>query len=103
MEKVNLEKFKKTILEKKTFVMFSAEWCGECKMNTPMIESKESLFPDINFIKIDVDENQLWSEDNNSEFNIMSVPIFMVFENGQKIREHIGFSSLDKIEEVIKG
>lgn len=102
MKKINLVQLKETINIGKTFVMFSAEWCGECKMNFPMVEIVEKNTPEIKFVKIDVDQNELWDEDKNENFQIKSVPTFIIYQNGEKIIEHIGFSSLEKIEEIVK-
>lgn len=101
MERLTLEQLNGAKKEGRVFIMFSTEWCGECKMNTPMIENIEGEFPNTKFFKIDVDENELWNEDGNQDYKIKSVPTFMIYEGGQLTIEHIGFSTPNKIKEIL--
>ena len=103
MKKVNLEELKEIIKsENKNIVMFSTEWCGECKMNTKLIEDVEGDYPTITFSKIDVDEFKLWTDDENTEFSIQSVPTYFIYENGEVVRKHDGFLTPTQFEEFIK-
>ena len=103
MNKIDLVKLNEIINEpKKNIIMFSTEWCGECKMNFKLIEDVEDQYPSITFSKIDVDEFKLWSDDENIEFSIQSVPTYFMYENGDLIKKHEGFLTPTQLEEFIK-
>jgi len=42
----------------KTYIQFSANWCGPCRMMSPIVENMETDYPDINFVKIDGGKEQ---------------------------------------------
>lgn len=69
-------------------VDFFAEWCGPCKMISPYVASLESQFPDVTFIKVDVDELQ----DVAAQQNISAMPTFQFFKNGAMLEEFRGAS-----------
>ena len=75
-------------------VDFYAEWCGPCKMMGPVLESIEDK---IDIIKIDVDK----FPDLAQEYRVMSIPDLMIFKDGEKILESVGFQSKEDLEEVI--
>ena len=80
--------------DKKILVDFYAEWCGPCKMMGPVLESIEDK---IDIIKIDVDK----FPDLAQEYRVMSIPDLMIFKDGEKILESVGFQSKEDLEEVI--
>ena len=69
-------------------------WCGPCKMMGPVLESIEDK---IDIIKIDVDK----FPDLAQEYRVMSIPDLMIFKDGEKILESVGFQSKEDLEEVI--
>ena len=71
----------------KVIVDFWAEWCGPCKMLSPIIEEIGQENKDIKIVKVDVDtENEL-----ASKYNVNSIPTVMIFEHGQLKNTIIGF------------
>lgn len=94
----------KEISEKENLVIdFFAEWCGPCKMVTPIIESLEKEFTNVEFLKLNVDD-----EDNDllKHFNIRSIPTVIFMKNGVAIEKLIGANNREvykqKIENLIK-
>ena len=63
----------------KLLIDFFAEWCGPCKMIIPKLESFESEFTGVKFVKVDIDKNR----DYVMELGIRSVPTIM-FYNGKE-------------------
>jgi len=72
-------------LQEKTIVDFWAEWCGPCKMVAPVLDelSKEH---NVNLVKINVDEETELAKD----FNITSIPMILLVENGQVVKQIMG-------------
>jgi len=59
---------------------FYADWCGPCRMVSPIIESLSKEFAGkAKFVKIDTDANQELA----AKFNIMSIPTVMFFSGGK--------------------
>lgn len=79
---------------------FSATWCGPCKVLTPQLESVSTVYPNVVFIKVDVDE----FEDIASSHQVSAMPTIMFYKNGQVIKHEtvVGGGQINKIEQVIK-
>jgi thioredoxin len=81
MENVTSEKVKQLKSEgKKILVDYWAKWCGPCKSLIPRLETIESQYPDVTFVKVDVDENM----DSALDLGIRSVPTIIIY-NGEKL------------------
>jgi thioredoxin 1 len=81
MENVTAEKVKQLQAEgKKVLVDYWATWCGPCRQLIPRLEKIESEYPDITFVKVDVDQNQ----DYAMEMGIRGVPTVMIY-NGEEL------------------
>jgi thioredoxin len=81
MENVTTERFKELQLEgKKIMVDFFADWCGPCKQLIPRLEKMEKEYPNISFVKINVDDNM----DAALDLGIRSVPTVIVYD-GEKL------------------
>jgi thioredoxin 1 len=72
--------------KQKLLIDFFAEWCGPCKMIIPKLESFESDFQDIKFVKIDIDKNR----DYVMELGIRSVPTIMIYNGDEMVDTSIG-------------
>ncbi len=64
----------------KVLVDFFASWCIPCKQLMPILESIETEFPNVKFVKFDVESDMEYI----SKYNIVSVPTVMILD-GDKI------------------
>ena len=68
-------------------VDFWAEWCGPCKMVSPVLEEIAGEYPDkITVAKVNIDENPSIARD----YQIMSIPTMSVFEKGEVVKSIVG-------------
>ncbi|GAA4241418.1 thioredoxin [Winogradskyella damuponensis] len=80
-------------------VDFFADWCGPCKMLSPILKQvKEAMGEDISIIKIDVDKNQALA----SKYQVRGVPTMLLFKNGKQVWRQSGVLQKDEIINVIK-
>jgi thioredoxin 1 len=71
-------------------VDFYAEWCGPCKMMSPILqEVKTNLKESVKIIKINVDQHQ----DLASHFKVRGVPTLMLFKTGKMLWRQSGVLS----------
>ena len=68
-------------------VDFYADWCGPCRMVSPIIEELAKEIANLKVIKINVDER----EDVAKTYGIMSIPTILLFRDGQLEKKQIGF------------
>jgi len=85
--------FKKEVLDEKGFVFvdFYADWCGPCKITSPIIEELTKEIKDIKFIKVNVDENSELA----STYQVFSIPTFMIFKDGKVVHQFVGAMGKD--------
>jgi len=77
---------------------FWAEWCGPCKMISPVLEELATeLNGKLKIVKVNVDENNQTAV----QFSIRSIPTLMIIKNGQVQGQHIGAASKAQIKEFI--
>ena len=99
--KLSNENFQEEIMnsELPVLVDFYAEWCGPCKMISPIIdELAESYDGKIKVAKLDIDQ----SGDIASSQGVMSIPTIIFFKNGEKVEESTGALDKGQLEELIQ-
>jgi thioredoxin 1 len=88
--------------DKLVMIDFWAEWCGPCRMVSPIIEQLAEEYKDKVVIgKIDVDENNEATE----KFGIRNIPTVLFIKNGQVVDKIIGAADkrffVDKINALL--
>ncbi|SHM87148.1 thioredoxin [Polaribacter sp. KT 15] len=85
--------------EKPVLVDFFAEWCGPCKMMSPILKQVKDVLGDkVSIIKINVDKNQSLA----SRYQVRGVPTFMVFKEGKQLWRQSGVLQTKELVEIIK-
>ena len=72
---------------------FYADWCGPCKMVSPVVDEIAEEHPEFKVCKVNVDEASALA----SEFSVMSIPTLVVMKNGEIADSHIGLTSKSAI------
>ncbi|MCX7955546.1 MAG: thioredoxin [Patescibacteria group bacterium] len=92
--------FQKEVIEAKEVVVvdFYADWCGPCRMMAPIIDELSKEKKEVKFVKINVDENPELA----SQYQVFSIPTFVVFKNGQVIHQFVGAKSKEDFLKEIK-
>ena len=101
MLQINAADFKKEVLDSPLPVLvdFFAQWCGPCKMQTPVLEELSGAWTDkVKIVKIDVDQNQ----EIAGQYGVMSIPTMIIFKAGQPMNQLIGFQAKEKLESVFQ-
>ena len=65
---------------------FYADWCGPCKMMSPIVDEIADERTDITVAKVNVDE----SSELASRFGVVSIPTLIIFKNGKESNRIIG-------------
>ncbi len=95
------ENFTTEILEneKPVLVDFWAEWCGPCRMMSPVIETISDKYSSaLSVYKLDADNNQ----QSAVNYQITGLPCCIIFKGGEEVTRIIGFRSEDALVDELK-
>lgn len=84
--------------DKTVLIDFYADWCGPCKMFSPVVESVANENEDVKVVKINVDNAQ----DLAIKYQVMSIPTVVIIKNGQEVNRNVGMASKSQILEMVK-
>ena len=76
---------------------FYADWCGPCKMVSPVVDQIAEQHPESVVGKINVDDE----EDLAAQFGVMSIPTLVVLKNGEQVNKSVGVIPKEKILEML--
>ena len=95
---ITKDNFEEVVLKNQLPVLvdFWATWCGPCKMIGPIIEElSEELEGKVVFGKLNVDKQPELA----MQFQVMSIPTLILFNNGEITNKKIGFMQKEKLRE----
>ncbi|HJA27757.1 MAG: thioredoxin [Limosilactobacillus pontis] len=77
---------------------FWATWCGPCRMQSPVVEALSEEMPEVNFFKLDVDQNPATAQ----QFRIMSIPTLMIKKDGQVVDQIVGYHPKEQLQQILQ-
>lgn len=98
--KVNSQNFEEEVIksEKPVLIDFYADWCGPCKMLSPIIDEIAEENSEIKVVKVNVDDSQ----DLAMKYQVMSIPTLVVIKNGEEVNRSVGLIDKSQVANLIK-
>lgn len=99
--RITSENYEKEVLnsDKTVLIDFYADWCGPCRMMSPIIdEIAEEMADKVKVGKVNVDENQNLA----MEYGVMSIPTIVVIKNGKVDKTFVGVRDKVEIKKVLE-
>ena len=95
VNKVNNDSFDTQVLQntKTVLVDFYADWCGPCKMLSPVVEEIAAASTEYEVFKLNVDE----APELAAKYGVMSIPTLIVFKGGEVSGKTIGVQNKQTI------
>ncbi len=89
VKKLNSSDFVNEVLKNSCMALvdFYADWCGPCRMVSPIVDEIAQERSDILVGKVNVDE----SPDLAAAFNVVNIPTLIVFKDGSEAARIIGY------------
>ena len=96
---VNSDNFEQEVLkaDKTVLVDFWAEWCGPCKMLSPIVDDISDEREDIKVCKVNIDE----CPELAMKYRVISIPTLAVFKQGELADKLIGAQPKNEILELL--
>jgi thioredoxin 1 len=86
--KLTAQNFEQEVMQsdKPVLIDFYADWCGPCKMMSPIVEEISKEKTDAKVCKLNIDEEMEIAQ----KYGVMSIPTFIVFKDGQVSKKDMG-------------
>lgn len=99
----NEENFEEEVLksDKTTIVDFYADWCGPCRMLSPIVEEvagDSNYSKDFAFYKVNVDYEQQLS----TNYSIQYLPTLIIFKDGKEVTRSVGYLEKEQLIQFIQ-
>ena len=98
VKEINSDNFNEEISKGKSMVDFWASWCGPCRMLAPIFEELSKEVKNVNFFKLNVDENS----DVAQQYEVQGIPTLILFQNGKEIKRIVGVKSKEELKQDLK-
>ena len=99
VQKLNQNNFNNAIANGTALVDFYADWCGPCRMVSPIVDEISEERNDITVGKVNVDDEPELSQ----EFGVESIPMFVVLKNGKVVNQSSGAKPKAQILAMLEG
>ena len=94
------DEFESEVVNSKLPVLvdFWAEWCGPCRMLTPILEQLSDEIRDkVKIVKMNIDDNP----ETPSKFGVRSVPTMILFKDGKQLDVKVGVQPKNALQDWI--
>lgn len=96
--KINKNNFSEVKKSEKTVLLdFYADWCGPCRMVSPLVDEIAEEYPQYLVCKINVDEEMELAQ----EFGVSSIPMLAVMKDGKIVNQSVGAKPKTQILEML--
>ena len=99
--KITVSNFESEVLrsDQPVLVDFYAEWCGPCRMLAPVLEEIAREYEGgVKVGKVNVDEQMELAQ----KFGVSSIPLLVVFKDGQPVAKSLGYRPKEEIVNLLK-
>lgn len=98
MIEIKNNEFRSEIEDGIVLVDFYAQWCGPCRMISPVLEQLyEEYDGKVKFVKVDIDVNP----ETAKEYGVMSIPNLLIFKDGELADRLLGFKPKQTLQQWI--
>jgi len=98
IKKLTEDAFEKGVEKGTTLVDFYADWCGPCRMLTPILEKVAAeMKGQASVAKLDIDHAQRIA----SSFQVTSVPTLILFRDGKEVGRLVGLRDAETVKDFI--
>ncbi|MBE6984846.1 MAG: thioredoxin [Ruminococcaceae bacterium] len=98
--KVTNENFESVKNSEKTVLLdFYADWCGPCRMVSPLVDEIAEENPQYLVAKINIDDDPELAQ----RFGVVSIPTLVVMKNGEVINQSVGARPKAQILAMLEG
>ena len=95
---IDAEKMEEIQNSEETWIIdFWAEWCGPCKKLAPVYEELSEEIKDVNFGKVDMEENQQLG----TQLGVRALPTLVIMKGDEEIARQTGAMSKEKLQSWI--
>jgi len=77
---------------------FYADWCGPCKTQDPILDELEADYENVEFAKVDVDEEQ----DVANQYQVRSLPTLVVENDDGIVDRFVGVTQREDLEAALE-
>ncbi|WNW25026.1 thioredoxin family protein [Bacillus inaquosorum] len=93
-----MDSFNEEIKEGVSLVYVYAPWCGPCKVILPALVDLSEQYSDVKFLKV----NSETGSDILDMLDVSTIPTVLIFKDGKRFSEDVGFRPSDIFEENLK-